>query len=385
MKKTAVLIACLIFMLFAASCTAVQDADAWKENQNISSILVHENREILDYAQGFAIDHYQDGYVLISISDGSRFLLVPEGGTVPADLDENITVLQRPVEDIYLAATAVMDMFRAIDAVDHIRLSGTKEDGWYIEEAQKAMQEGRLLYAGKYNAPDYELILSEGCRLSIQSTMIHHSPEVKEKLESLGIPVLTDYSSYEAHPLGRCEWVKVYGALTGREEEAALAFAEQKAALEKIVSALSGEDTADQTVAFFYINGNGAVNVRKSQDYVPKMIELAGGRYLFENLGEGEDATSSMNIQMEEFYAAAKDVDYMIYNGTTAGEISTIEELVKKSPLLASCKAVQNGNVWCTTRNMYQSSMEIGTMISDFYIILAEETEDEPVFLYKME
>ncbi len=385
MKKTAVLIACLIFMLFAASCTAVQDADAWKENQNISSILVHENSEILDYAQGFAIDHYQDGYVLISISDGSRFLLVPEGETVPADLDENITVLQQPVEDIYLAATAVMDMFRAIDAVDHIRLSGTKEDGWYIEEAQKAMQEGRLLYAGKYNAPDYELILSEGCRLSIQSTMIRHSPEVKEKLESLGIPVLTDYSSYEAHPLGRCEWVKVYGVLTGREEEAALAFAEQKAALEKIVSALSGEDTADQTVAFFYINGNGAVNVRKSQDYVPKMIELAGGRYLFENLGEGEDATSSMNIQMEEFYAAAKDADYMIYNGTTAGEISTIEELVKKSPLLASCKAVQNGNVWCTTRNMYQSSMEIGTMISDFYIILAEETEDEPVFLYKME
>ena len=31
-----------------------------------------------------------------------------------------------------------------------------------------------MIYAGKYNAPDYELILDEGCGLAIESTMIHH-------------------------------------------------------------------------------------------------------------------------------------------------------------------------------------------------------------------
>ena len=46
--------------------------------------------------------------------------------------------------------------------------------------------------------------------------MIYHSPEVKEQLEKLGVPVLVERSSYEQDPLGRMEWVKVYGALVGK-------------------------------------------------------------------------------------------------------------------------------------------------------------------------
>ena len=42
-----------------------------------------------------------------------------------------------------------------------------------------------MLYAGKYSAPDYEEILSEQCDRAIESTMIYHNPEVKEKLEQL--------------------------------------------------------------------------------------------------------------------------------------------------------------------------------------------------------
>ena len=65
-----------------------------------------------------------------------------------------------------MVASAVMDMFRAIDAMDAVRLSGTDTDGWYIEEAKRAMEDGRILYAGKYSMPDYERILSEGCPVS---------------------------------------------------------------------------------------------------------------------------------------------------------------------------------------------------------------------------
>ena len=70
-----------------------------------------------------------------------------------------------------------------------------------------------MLYVGKYSAPDYETILSQGCNLAIESTMIYHSPEIQEKLETLGIPVLVERSSYESHPLGRMEWMKLYGCL----------------------------------------------------------------------------------------------------------------------------------------------------------------------------
>ena len=43
-------------------------------------------------------------------------------------------------------------------------------------------------------------IMSHGASLAIESTMINHAPEVKEKLQEVGIPVLIDQSSYETHP-----------------------------------------------------------------------------------------------------------------------------------------------------------------------------------------
>ena len=79
--------------------------------------------------------------------------------------------------------------------------------------------------------------------------MIGHSPEVKENLESFGIPVLVDHSSYESDPLGRTEWVKLYGVLTGNEDAAVRAFEEQK----QYVQELSDVETTGKTVAFFML------------------------------------------------------------------------------------------------------------------------------------
>ena len=85
-----------------------------------------------------------------------------------------------------------MDFFCALDGLDCIGLSGTDADGWYIEEAKEALENGSITYAGKYSAPDYEQIVSQNCGLAIESTMIYHTPEVKERLEQFGIPVLVD-------------------------------------------------------------------------------------------------------------------------------------------------------------------------------------------------
>lgn len=346
--------------------------------QEISSMLEYEDRMELDYAKEFAIDEYKDGYRLISISDGSRFLVVPEGKEAPDDLESDIVVLNQPVDHIYLAATAVMDMITSIDALDAIRLSGTKSSGWYIEEAKEAMEEGSILYAGKYSAPDYERIVSEDCRLAIENTMINHAPEVREKLEKFGIPVFLDYSSYETHPLGRVEWVKLYGVLLGKEEQAERAFDGEEAAFE---DAICGEPTG-KTVAFFFITTNGAVNVRKSSDYIPKMIELAGGTYVFDSLGDAQSRSSSVTMQMEEFYATAQDADYLIYNSSIDGEVGSIDELLGKSSLLGDFKAVQEGNVFCTTKNLYQESMSIGTLTKDIHSMLTGKTE--MTYLYRL-
>ena len=343
--------------------------------------LVYEKSMELQYAENFSVDYYAGGYTLLTTRmDGNRFLVVPEGKEVPKGLGEEIAVIQRPVKNLYLVASSVMDMFRELDGLDAITLSGQKEDGWYIEAAREAMANGRMVYAGKYNKPDYELIVSENCSLAIENMMISHSPEVMEKLKEFGIPVMIEYSSYESHPFGRVEWIKFFGALLGKEEEAERIFAEQEAILNRVTA----EVKTNQTVAFFFITSNGLVQVRQSSDYVPKMIELAGGNYIFENLGDPETKRSTMNMQVEEFYHGAKDADFLIYNSSIDGGVATIEELLDKCELLADFKAVQEGNVWCTTNDMYQQSMSIGYLMEDIHHMLMGEGEDNMRYLFRL-
>ena len=108
------------------------------------------------YAEGFRITELSGGYVLVEIETSGRFLLVPEGAEAPEGFDA--VPLYAPLDRIYLTATSAMDFFRALGTVDRVRLSGTQADGWYIAEAREALESGAMLYAGRYSAPDYELI-----------------------------------------------------------------------------------------------------------------------------------------------------------------------------------------------------------------------------------
>lgn len=337
----------------------------------------------LQYATQFSVDYYAGGYKLLSLADGSRFLVVPQGADLPEGLAADIVPLYQPVENIYLVATSAMCLFDALDSLSAIRLSGTKADGWYNDNARAAMESGDILYAGKYSEPDYERILSEGCQLSIQSTMVGHMPEVKEKLEELGIPVLVDQSSLESHPLGRTEWIRLYGALLDKEDLADQLFREQAA----YVEALADQEDTGKTVAFFYLSSSGYAVARKSGDYVSRMIELAGGTYAFQDLGDPETDTSTVTLEMESFYAGAKDADYMIYNSTIGGELRSLDELLALSPLLADCKAVREGNVWCTSKNMFQETTQLGQMVQDFHQMLVNDdpTLTELTFLYRLQ
>ena len=384
MKKKSILFVISILVCLLAACGKTADTNEKEHDTAISQKLTFDHSEELTYAQKFSIDDYEGDYHLVTVTDGSRYLLVPEGKEVPDDLASDIVVIQEPVQNIYLAASAAMDMFASLDALDSIRFSSQKADGWYIDQAKEAMENGDILYAGKYSTPDYEQIVQGNCGLAIENTMILHTPEVKEQLEKFGIHVLVDYSSYEPEPLGRTEWVKLYGLLTGHEKEAEDAFNKEQAAMEEVQnSAAASGDKETKTVAFFYITSNGQANVRKSADYLPKMIEMAGGQYIFKDLGDEEEATSTMSMQMEEFYAGAKDADYIIYNSTIEGELDSVDDLLAKSPLFEKFRAVREGHVYCTSKNLYQSTMELGTITSDIHRMLVGDDEDL-TYLYQL-
>ncbi len=354
-----------------------------KQEQDLSiawSDLKCTGRMELSYANNFSVEEYGD-YRLLTTMDDTKVLIVPKNSPVPKDVPEDVIVVKQPVEKLYLVASAAMDMFASLDAVDTISFSGQKEEGWYIQAAKEAMDSGELVYAGKYSSPDYELLVQQGCTLAIENRMITHSPQVVEMLEKFDIPVIIDDSSYEAHPLGRVEWVKFYGALLGKEKEAQAVFDEQ----EQILCKLSETENTGKTVAYFYITSNGLIQIRQSSDYIPKMLELSGGQYIFSDAVEEESARSTMTLQVEEFYDKAKSADYLIYNSSIDGGVSSLAQLLEKCAALADFKAVKEGNVWCTTNDMYQQSMSIGYMMQDFHGMLTGEEESQMHYLFHLE
>lgn len=363
----------LIFAL--CGCGKMQDQSGLGNGWEIESSMR------LEFATQFSVDYYAGNYKLITLGDGSRFLVIPEGGSIPKGVNRDIVVLHQPLENIYLAATSAMCLFDAMDRLDSIRLSGTRENGWYIENARLAMQRGEILFAGKYSEPDYELILGNGCTLAIESQMIGHTPEVMEKLEELGIAVLIDQSSNEPHPLGRTEWIKLYGALLNEEEKAQQIFDRQRSYVDTDCVENTGK-----TAVFFGISSSGYIIARKSGDYVCKMIELAGGNYAFSDLGDPEKATSTVTLEMESFYITAKEADYIIYNNTIDGKVRELEDLLEKNELFEDFKAVRNGNVWCTSQNMFQDTTGIGQMIQSFCLIFSGQADelDEVPYLYRL-
>ena len=343
------------------------------------------------YAECFAIYRYEGGYAVLSVDDGRRYLIVPEGGAIPEGTDgqgggavlkdedgQELIVLQQPLDRIYLAASAAMCQFDEIGAVRDVILSGLERDDWYIESAREAMDEGTLSYGGKYSEPDYEKIIEAGVNLAVESTMILHTPKVQEKLELLGIPVLIDRSSYEHEPLGRAEWVRVYGLLTGREEEAAKAFDEQKGYAEALAPIPEGNI---RSLAVFSINAARQVVTRSREGYLGKMVEIAGGTLCTPVL---DSSLATETVSMESFYAAAEDADILIYNASIEDAPEDLAELCAKDSILTQFRAVSEGNVWCMRSSLYQNANRTGAILRDLHAIVTGEKGDETEFFYRL-
>lgn len=384
MRRLTALLAALLLLAFtgcAANPAQPESTSSPAQIDETQADFQVESAYPLEYAKEFTVDECTGSTTLITIQN-ARYLVVPENGTVPNGLSEDITVLQKPLENVYLVSTSAMDPILKLDALSAVTLSGTSAENWYLPEAKEAMGNGEISYAGKYSAPDYEFIVSANCGLAIENTMIYHTPEVKEQLEKFGIPVLVERSSYESDPLARMEWVKLYGILFDKEAEAETFFNEQVQRIQPLLE----QDATGKTAAFFSVTSNNLVTVRKSNDYVAKMMGMAGGEYVFSDLSDNGNNLATINLSLEEFYAGAKDADVLIYNSTIEGKIETTEQLLSKCPMLADFKAVQNGNVWCTTQSLFQESMELPDLILDMNRVFTAESpnavnEDELKFL----
>ena len=368
---------CASASLALSGCSSSDEKDANDGATQSLSALGTPTPVPLAHATQFSLDVYEGGYQLASLASGERLLIVPEGATVPEGLPEDIAVVQRPLENVYLASTGMICLVDAIGALGAVGVSSVRPEDSPVPAFTELLESGEIAYGGIYRAPDYELISAAGCQLAIENTNIDHVPEVRAKLEELGVTVLMEQSSREEDMLGRLEWIRLMGALFDREDKAAEVFDDVAARVEDAAA----EGPLGKTVAFFYVNEDGAAVTRRAGDYFCQMIEAAGGEYVsFAEEGAADSSPTTVTVEMERFYEGARDADVIIYNGTIDDGVTSLEDLVEKNALLADFRAVRNGDVWTCDANLYQQITSMADIILDLRAALSGS--DEPTTFF---
>lgn len=345
---------------------AVVTGDA---DESYDGKLVFDYSMELQYAKCFSVDYYKGGYKWIKTTGGASILVVPEGMSVPADLDADTHVLKQPINNIFVASTPVTSLINAVGALDSISLTTYDADSWYIDDVKNAILDGKIIYVGDYKTPDFEMVTASGSTFSIYSTML--TEDVAAQLDQLGVYVMLDASADEDHPLARVEWAKLYGALFNCEDKAEEVFNTQAGYVDEIAKL---EDSG-KSVAVFYITSKGKLYARNADDYMAKMVDLAGGDYILSDVGVGE--TGTVNMEMEAFYDKAKDADYIIYIYSLGGKPTTLADFLARADILSEMKAVKEGNVWCTTPDFFQIQNTIGSMINDIHLMFSADANTD--------
>lgn len=362
----------LIFVFFLISCSE-------QSNTDDTFALIYESSMELQYAQNFSVDYYKGGYKLITINNDEKFLTISENATMPDDIPNDVTILQMPLTNVLVSSTPAVSFINAIDAIDNVSMTTTDVNSWYINEVKTAMENNLITYIGAIREPDYELVTAGLPTLAIYSTEILSVPEIVEKFNELEIPLLIDWATFENHPLARVEWIKLYGALFDLESTANMLFDEQVA----YVNEISYQDT-EKSAVIFYITSKGTLYTRQGGDYMAKMLELAGGNYIFADVNPEKSGINQMDF--ETFYAAAKDADYIIYIWNLGGKPETLADILEKNELFNNFKAVEDNNVWCTTPDYFQVSNMLGYMIKDINMMftLEDDSVNELTYLFKL-
>ncbi len=369
----AMILAALMLVSVLAACGGNEDGSSAEFNGK----LVFDHSMELKYAKCFSVDYYKGGYKVAKLIDDTVMLIVPEGMDVPEDKPENAIVIQQPVTNILVSSTPVTSLINSIGALDAITLTTYDVDSWYIDDVKNALTSGKMTYVGEYKSPDYEMITAAGTKLAFFSTML--TDDVREQLENLGLDIVLDQSAQEDHPLARVEWAKLYGAIFNKEDNANNLFEAQN----KYIEDLSKLEKTDKTVAMFYITSKGVLYARNADDYMAKMVNLAGGQYALSDVGVGE--TGTIKMEMEAFFDKAKDADYIIYIWSMGGKPETLADFIARAEILGDIKAVKEGNVWCTTPDYFQIQNTIGSMINDIRLMLdADASTDKLTYLFRL-
>ena len=304
-----------------------------ESNENANSSLNHNEQQIynwhepiIDYAQGFSLK-YTGTYKILDVyspfqdtKDTLHYVLIPKGNTVPDSLKayQQITI---PVKKMILTSTTHVAMLAHLDKLDIV--TGLTDAAFVFNpEVKSLIEKDSIKEVGKNGSLNMEVIIADETDLVISGAWSSTAYDAYRPLLNAGIPVMIDAEWTEPHPLGRMEWIKVFGALLNEENNAQKLYENSKSEYESLVLKTKNLDNKPTV-----INGTPyqeAWSIAGGNSFVGTLFKDAGADWYW-----AQD-TSKVSYQMdfESVYPIGLKADYWIAPGraTDLSGLQTIDE-----------------------------------------------------------
>lgn len=245
------------------------------------------------------------------------------------------TVISVPVKKLIATSTTHVPMIELLNAeATLIGFSNTK----YVssKKTRTHIDNKKIKEVGKEGALNTEIILALQPEL-IVGFAVNTIPKEYKTLENAGIPVLLNADWLEETPLGRAEWIKLFGILFDKTEKADSIFnriEESYLTAKKIAKSVQTQPT----VLSGAIMSKGIWNLPAGESFVATFLKDANLEYLWKDTkGKG-----SLSLSFESVFKKAQNADFWI----APGYFSSKEQMLKNNPHYATFKAFKNGNIY---------------------------------------
>ena len=240
-----------------------------------------------------------------------RYLLVDRDKNVPTGLPKG-TLVRVPLRNVTVynsVHSAIMELLGATD-----QIVGACEVR-YIDtpKAKERLNSGKIADLGEATAPNIEKMVEIGTEVILVSPFQNSGYGPAEKL---GIPIIECADYMESTPLGRAEWIRFYGLLLGKEEQADAFFHETESNYKELKELAS---TVTHCPSVFSEKRFGSSwYISAGDSYIAHFFEDAGADYIFKYLpGAGSTPLAFETVLDKAIHA---DLWLIKYNST--GELT---------------------------------------------------------------
>jgi iron complex transport system substrate-binding protein len=240
-------------------------------------------------------------------------------------LNDSSKVITVPVRRIICTSTTHIAMIEALGEEDAIAgVSGTQYV--YSESVTNRIQTGLIPDIGYDAGINSELILKINPDLLIMYGIGGEGEGYTGKLKEMGIKVMFDADYLENDPLGKAEWIKLFGALFCREEMSDSIFKSVSGEYNNLKEYI-GENIKNKPSVLLGLPFKDTWYISPGNSYISRLISDAGGNYLWKD----KESTVSMPYSLENVYLHAVQAEYWL----NIGSVSTKSEIAEFDPRLA--------------------------------------------------